>query len=159
MKTLARSFVWWSQIDKELEEIVKSCEACQCTRHQPPVAPLHPWEWPQKPWVCLHADYATPFLCQSFFIVVDAHSKWMEVKPTTTPTTASTIQHLHSIFATHGLPEVLVTDNASIFTSEEFKLFTKQNCIRHVTSAPCHPASNGLAERAVQSFKEFMKKT
>ena len=83
----------------------------------------------------------------------------MEVKPTTTPTTASTIQHLRSIFATHGLPEMLVTDNASIFTSEEFKLFTKQNGIRHVTSAPYHPASNGLAEHAVHTFKEFMKKT
>ena len=80
----------------------------------------------------------------------------MEVKPATT---TSTISHLRSIFAIHGLPEMLVTDNASIFTSEEFKLFTKQNGIRHVTSAPYHPASNGLAERAVQTFKKFMKKT
>ena len=54
---------------------------------------------------------------------------------------------------------MLVTDNASIFTSDEFKLFAKQNGIRHVTSAPYHPASNGLAKRAVQTFKEFMKKT
>ena len=81
------------------------------------------------------------------------------MKPTNTATTAATIHHLRSIFATHGLPEMLVTDNASIFTSEEFKLFTKQNRIRHVTSSPYHPASNGLAERAVQTFKEFMKKT
>ena len=159
MKMLARSFVWWPQIDRELEEVVKTCESCQCTRHLPPVAPLQPWEWPQKPWVRLHADYAGPFLGQMFLILVDAHSKWMEVKPTNTPTTTSTIQHLRSIFATHGLPEMLVTDNASIFTSEEFKLFTKHNGIRHVTSAPYHPASNGLAERGVQTFKEFMKKT
>jgi len=89
-----------------------------------------------------------------FFILVDAHSKWMEVKPTNTPTTTSIIHHLRSIFATHGLPEMLVTDNASILTSEEFKLFTKQNGIRHVTSAPYHSASNGLAERAVQTFKK-----
>ena len=54
---------------------------------------------------------------------------------------------------------MLVTDNASIFTSEEFKLFTKHNAIRHVTSAPYHPASNSLAKRGVQTFKEFMKQT
>ena len=159
MKMLARSFVWWPQIDKDIEDIVKTCDTCQRSRHLPPTAPLQPWEWPQKPWVRLHADYAGPFLGQMFFIVVDAHSKWMEVKPTNTATTAATIHHLRSILATHGLPEMLVTDNASIFTSEEFKLFTKQNGIRHVTSSPYHPASNGLAERAVQTFKEFMKKT
>ena len=54
---------------------------------------------------------------------------------------------------------MLVTDKASIFTSGEFKSFTKQNGIHHVTSAPYHPASNGLAECAVQAFKEFIKKT
>ena len=60
---------------------------------------------------------------------------------------------------THGLPETLVTDNASIFTSKEFELFTKQSGIHHVTSAPYHPASNGLAECTMQTFKKFMKKT
>ena len=54
---------------------------------------------------------------------------------------------------------MLVTDITSIFTNEEFKLFTKHNGIRHVTSAPYHSASNGLAEHGVQTFKEFMKKT
>ena len=66
--------------------------------------------------------------------------------------------HLHMIFATHGLPKVLVTDNGSQFTSAEFKMFTQSNGVHHSFSAPYHPASNGLAERAVQSFKEHMKR-
>ena len=49
MKALARSFVWWPQIDNDLEELVKNCDDCQSTRHLPPVAPLQPWEWPQRP--------------------------------------------------------------------------------------------------------------
>ena len=89
---------------------------------------------------------------------MDAHSKWIEVKSVTNPTSAATIEHLRSIFATHGLPEMLVSDNGLVFTSSEFEDFTKQNGIRHVRSAPYHPASNGLAERAVQAFKAFMKK-
>ena len=51
------------------------------------------------------------------------------------------------------------TDNASYFTSQEFQDFTKLNGIRHVTSAPYHPASNVLAERAVQTVEEFLKKS
>jgi hypothetical protein len=51
-----------------------------------------------------------------------------------------------------------VTDNAQTFASEEFEHFLKCNRIRHITSAPYHPASNGLAERAVQTFKNAMKK-
>ena len=158
MKALARSFVWWPQIDNDLEELVKNCDDCQSTRHLPPVAPLQPWEWPQRPWVRVHADNAGPFMNKYFLLLVDAHSKWIEVRPVNNATSTITIDQLRSIFATHGLPEMLVTDNGTVFTSDEFNRFTKQNGIRHVRSAPYHPASNGLVERAVQTFKNFMKK-
>ena len=62
------------------------------------------------------------------------------------------------VFATQGLPEKLVSDNGSCFTSEEFEQFLNKNGIKHVKTAPYHPASNGLTERAVQTVKEGMKK-
>ena len=93
-----------------------------------------------------------------FLVVFDAHSKWLEVMVFPNTTSNATIQKLRAIFATHGLPEVLVSDNASCFTSAEFKEFVAKNGIHHITSAPYHQASNGLAERAVQTFKEGMKK-
>ncbi|XP_023192425.1 uncharacterized protein K02A2.6-like [Xiphophorus maculatus] len=58
-----------------------------------------------------------------------------------------------------GLPQMLVSDNGTWFTSQEFEMFLKRNGIQHVTSAPFHPASNGLAERAVQTLKQGLKKT
>ena len=73
-------------------------------------------------------------------------------------TSAATTKAPRSIFSTHGLPEILVSDNGSAFTSNEFKTFLKENGIRHITTAPYHPAGNGLAERAVQTFKEALKK-
>ena len=88
-------------------------------------------------------------LGRHFLILIDAHCKWMKVKPVTANTSTMTIQHLHSIFATLGLAGMLITDNSSIFTREEFKTFTKQNGIHHSTSAPYHPVSNGLAEGCV----------
>ena len=60
-------------------------------------------------------------------------------------------------FASVGLPETVVSDNAATFTSEEFGEFMRRNGIRHVRSPPYHPASNGLVERAAQTFKEGMK--
>ena len=49
MKSLSCSFVWWPCLDQSIEEVVKSCTACQSVRDSPPVAPLHPWIWPTKP--------------------------------------------------------------------------------------------------------------
>ena len=114
MKSLARSFVWWPGMDKEIEETVQKCDQCHRTRHLLAVAPLQPWEWPQRPWVCLHLDYAGPLHGKVFLILVNAHSKWLDVKPVTATTSAVTSEHLHSIFSTHGLPEMLVTDNGSV---------------------------------------------
>ena len=108
-----------------------------------------PWEFSQCPWEHLHADYAGPFEGKMHLIVADAFSKWMEVIPMTSATSATTIEALHVMFATHGIPKVFVTDNGTQFTSTEFKTFIENNDIRHLRSAPYNPATNGLAERAV----------
>ena len=93
-----------------------------------------------------------------FLLLIDAHSKWLEVHMTTSSTSATTISLLRKSFASLGLPEVIVSDNATNFTSEEFEQFLKKNGVKHVKTPPYHPASNGLAERAVQTFKEGMRK-
>ena len=64
-----------------------------------------------------------------------------------------------SIFATHELPRKLVTGNGPSFTSEEFRSFLSGNGITQITTAPYHPSSNGLAERAVQTVKQGLKCT
>ena len=65
---------------------------------------------------------------------------------------------LRHTFATHGLPDILVSNNATAFTSAEFQFFAKVNGFRHVRSAPYHLATNGLAERAVQTLKNALKR-
>ena len=71
-------------------------------------------------------------------------------------TTSKTVEALQTVFARNGLPEQLVSDNGPQFTSEEFQLFLKKNGVKHTTSAPYHPATNGLAERFVQTFKQSL---
>ena len=74
-----------------------------------------------------------------------------------TTTSEKTIQVLRNMFARHGLPEQLVSDNGPQFTSSEFKQFMHKNRVKHILSAPYHPASNGLAERFVQTLKHSLK--
>ena len=62
------------------------------------------------------------------------------------------------IFAQYGLPEATVSANESSFVSDEFKTFLMSNGIAHVVSSPYHPVTNGLAEKAVQIFKNGLKK-
>ena len=136
----------------------KRATFARSSRPSPPAAPLHPWEWPAELWSRLHLDFAGPFLKGMFLVLVDAHSKWLEVRPMSSITSSQTIEQLRSIFSVHGLPKKIVTDNGPSFTSGEFKQFMKQNGIIHVTSAPYHPSSNGLAERGVQTFKLGIKR-
>ncbi len=79
MKAIARSYMWWSGLDKDVENQAKSCLPCQEQKSNPPAAPLHTWQWPTTPWKRIHTDFAGPFLGKMFLIVVDAHSKWPEV--------------------------------------------------------------------------------
>ena len=88
------------------------------------------------------------------FVAIDAHSMWPEV---IMMTSTKTTKALRSILAHHGFPVQLVSDNRPQFTSREFSQFLKGNSIKHILSTPYHPASNGLAERFVQTLKHAMK--
>ena len=72
IKALARSYVWWPGLDREVEQLVKSCLPIQ---NAPSVALLHPRLWPAKPWQCIHVDFAGPVEKRMLMVVVDAHSK------------------------------------------------------------------------------------
>ncbi len=159
MKGLARSYVWWPGINDDIETTVRLCAECQVVQAAPAAAPLHPWNWPARPWARLHLDYAGPVNGRMYLVLIDAHSKWVEAFCTPSSTSSAVIEELRPLFAKFGLPETIVTDNGTCFVSEEFEGFLAYNGIRHITSAPYHPASNGLAERAVQIVKGGLKKT
>ena len=150
-KALARGYVWWRTIDADLERVVKSCGWCQEHERMPLVAPLHPWEWPKSSWLRLHVEYAGPFMGRMLLVIVDAFSKWLEVHTVSSATSRATIESIRETIATQDMPDIIVSDNGSCFTSQEFELFCRSNGMTHIKSAPYQPASNGLAERIVQN--------
>lgn len=158
MKALARSYIWWPGYDSDIEGMVKSCNRCCLMQLNPTPATLHPWEWPGKPWVRLHIDYAGPVEGKYVLVIVDAHSKFINCHVVDSQTTQLTLRKLRETFAICGLPQTIVSDNGSCFTSHEFEEFCRQNGIKHARSSPFHPSSNGAAERAVQTVKNGVKK-
>nr|XP_042913372.1 uncharacterized protein K02A2.6-like [Parasteatoda tepidariorum] len=110
-------------MDHDIEVHVQRCKECQQTRHAPPKAPVHPWDIPEKPWFRLHIDFAGPFQGQGFLIIVDAMSKWIKVRHMTSTSASATVDVLREIFATHGIPEVIVSDNGGQFRASEYQIF------------------------------------
>ncbi|XP_062539247.1 uncharacterized protein K02A2.6-like [Armigeres subalbatus] len=158
MKGLARSYVYWPGIDSDIERTAKSCTECARHASAPPKFSSHHWEYPSGPWERIHVDYAGPVAGAMLLIVVDAFSKWVEVKVTTSTTSAATIKILDGLFSTYGAPVTIVSDNGPQFTASEFKRFLQQSGVKyHKLSAPYHPATNGQTERYVQTVKNALK--
>ena len=159
MKQLARSVVYWPRIDNEIEELARSCTSCAEHQNKPPKSANHPWMLPEKPWSRLHLDHAINFMGSNWLVLVDAYSKYPCIHATSSTSTKATVDLLEQEFAHFGYPHTLVTDNATTFTSDEFQEWCKERGITHLSGAPYHPATNGAAERLVQSFKQSLRKS
>ena len=157
MKSLARGYFWWPGLYGAIAERVQLCHVCAALGKSPPRAPLYPWKWPAKPWERIHIDFFEKGKL-NFLIVVDAYSKWLEVIPMSSKTSLKTIEVLRTLFARFRLPEEVVSDNGPQLASEEFSQFLKQNGVRFTPVPPYRPASNGAAERSVQSVKAALTK-
>ena len=120
-------------------------------------APLHPWAASDKDWDRVHIDFAE-FNKTFYLIMVCSTSKWIEVTKMSSTTAAQTITALKHKFAQFGLPTNVVSDNGPQFASAEFQHFLTVNGIKHTLLPPYHPASNGQAERCVQTIKAALKK-
>ena len=152
----ARESVWWPGIGQHLKDLVLNCEHCRLHRPSQRHEPLKPTELPDRPWAKLAAD-----LCElngrQFLILVDYYSRWLEIKELRSTTSTAVSNSLMAIFATHGFPDELRTDNGPQFTAQSFKDFATRCGFTHTTSSPHFHQSNGLAERAVQTAKRILK--
>ena len=159
MKQLARSAVYWPHIDEDIEKVARTCTTCSEHQSRPSKPANHPWMLPEKPWSRLHLDHAINFLGTNWLVLVDAYSKYPCIHATSSVSAKATMDILEQEFAHFGYPHALVTDNAPTFHSGEFQAWCQERGITHLSGAPYHPATNGAAERLVQSFKQSLKKS
>lgn len=158
MKSLSRGYFWWPGLGNDIENFIKTCSACTQLHNNPPRVKVCLWKWPGKPWERIHIDFLGPFRSKYYLVVIDSHSKWLEVFTLKSITAEKTIVCLKSLFARFGLPDLVVSDNGRQFCSSDFQVFLQSNGIKHMTTAPYHPMSNGAAENSVKTVKTALKK-
>ncbi|XP_061727723.1 uncharacterized protein K02A2.6-like [Cydia pomonella] len=156
-KYRARDVMWWPGMSAQVEALVAACATCAERRAAQPREPMRSHQVPGKPWEVLATDLFE-FRNKHYILVVDYYSKYVEVVSLSDIRSETIIIQLKSIFARHGIPKKLVSDNGRQFTSAVFQSFVEKWEFEHVTSSPYYSRSNGLAERNVQTVKKLMEK-
>ena len=156
-KQRLRSKLWWPEMDKQVEERIRCCHPCQLVGASPRPEPMKPTQLPEKPWLKLAIDVCGPFPTgEQVVVLTDYYSRWPEVKILKSVTSKSILDWLLSVFATHGFPNEIKSDNASYFVSAEFKDTLASWGIEHRTVTEYWPQANGQVERFNQVLEKHV---
>ena len=152
----AQQSVWWPGLSLAIQDLVGNCQTC---KEQLPDKrePLMASPLPDKAWERVGSDLFE-YKGKTYLLMIDYYSRWIEVRPLKRLDTKGTTDAMSSIFAVHGVPDIVVSDNGPQYASKEFKAFATNYGFTHVTSSPLYPQSNGEAERAVRTVKNILKK-
>ena len=154
----AQELLYWPRIDTEVKDYVFKCSVCQSHQPEQCQEELQPHEMPSRPWSKVGADIFK-LGPQQFLITVHYWSNYFEVQELNRITSASVIHALKVQFARHGIPEALVTDNGTQFSSSEFANFTEMWRFEHKISSPHYPQLNGKAENLTSPTSDGQKNT
>ena len=155
-KGRAQGSVWWPSITSQVEAMCRRCPTCILHQDQAtePLIALSP---PEEIWERVGTDLFE-WKSKHYLLVVDYGSRRLDFKELGSTTSQAVIRSLSEVFATHGLPKVLISDNGPQYASQEFLEFSKDWGFTHITSSPRYPKANGEAERAVRTAKVILSK-
>ena len=116
-----------------------------------------PLSFPARPWERVATDLYD-FQGRKYIIVVDYYSRWFDIKELSDETSHSVIKALKEVFATHGIPDVIMSDYGPQYSTEAFRQFAEAYNFTDVTSSPKQPQANGEVERAIPTAKSTLRK-
>ncbi|CAK1580707.1 unnamed protein product [Parnassius mnemosyne] len=156
-KRRARDVMFWPGLSADVERAVRRCESCALHARAPAREPLLQHIVPNAPWQKLASDIFE-YKKKYYVILVDYFSNYVEVQEVNSINSRTIIHFMKEQFSRHGIPSELVTDNGPAYSSQEFKKFLRLWEVKHMTSSPHYPQSNGKSERTVQTIKNLLKK-
>ena len=153
---MPKNTMYWIGINADIEDYTKRCQEC-IKRSQTAKEPLQPHDIPEGPWRKLGMDYFH-FNGNTYVLICDYFSKFPFMFKAKT-SFWSLRDHLIDLFSIEGYPDEIVSDNGPPFNSKEFAKFLSGLGIKHTTSSPGYPHSNGFIERHIQTVKSMLSKS
>ena len=154
---------YWNNMVNDIKRIIGKCEKCQLNKSQPYPEPTEdkPTEV-EGPFTHLGLDIIGPLSKtrnnnQYIIVVVDYFTKWVEAEPTENVTSQDVIKFLINVFARHGVPQIITTDNGTQFTSDMTKIFLDLYDVYVKFITPYHPESNGLVENRNKEIGKLLR--
>ena len=144
----ARASVWWPALPMQIENMVTNCSTCAKDRPEP-TEPLMSSSFPSRPWERVAADLFE-LAGKVYLIVADYYSRWLEIRRLNDQSSSRVISVLKELFSTHGIPDIIVSDNGPQFSSDAFRLFTTE--YDFLKFLPCPASSNLICK--IQTGKE-----
>ena len=153
----ARELIYWPGISAEIRQYVETCDVCASYASKQPEEPLHLHDVPSRPWQKVGTDIFT-ISGRNYLVTVDYFSQFFEVDYLQEITSADVITKLKHHFARHGIPDTVISDNGSQYSSSEFSRFAERWGFSHEPISPGNSKANGAAKSAVKIAKNLMKK-
>uniref|UniRef100_A0AAR2KRY5 Gypsy retrotransposon integrase-like protein 1 n=1 Tax=Pygocentrus nattereri TaxID=42514 RepID=A0AAR2KRY5_PYGNA len=155
-KRRTRTAIYWPGMNADIDHMVLNCPTCLKHHDKQPKEPMILADLPAQPWQRVGTDLFH-LDGKNYLLVIDL-SNYPEIALLPTMTAACVIKHLRSIFARHGIPQIVCSDNGPCFHCKEFQTFAETYDFQHVTISPLYAQSNGKAEKGVHIVKRLLKK-
>ena len=157
-KALIREKIWFPNIDKMVKETIDNCITCQAVGKLPPQEPISGTTMPKGPWETVHIDFYGPLPTGEYLLVaIDRYSRYPEVEVVRSTKASTVIPKLDQMFARHGIPTIIKSDNGPPFNGTEYKHYLEVLGIKAKYSTPKWPQGNAEAERFMQPLGKALK--
>jgi hypothetical protein len=154
----AKLTVYWPGYQGQITDMIEGCTPCQENMRANDKTILEPFEIPSYPMQTISMDLFHHD-GKEYFLTIDRYSKWPSCYEIKQSTSKNIIDILKRQFLDFGTPESCICDNASYFTSFEFKSYMEVAGVKLITVSPYTSRSNGLAERTIQTVKSCLTKS
>ncbi|KAL1944124.1 hypothetical protein VTO73DRAFT_3309 [Trametes versicolor] len=160
-----RRWFWWPRMHRDIERFCASCGTCQMvkTSNAPPPGLLHSMPIPLYPWQSMGMDFVGPFPdAQGFnylLVVICRLTSMVHLIPCRVTDTAAGIAayYVRDVVRLHGLPETIVSDRDSKFTSVFWQEVHRTLGTRLLMSTAFHPQTDGASERAIRNVAQILR--